>query len=60
MAEGPKRAPGRKEAVPSKGHPRMTTVLSWKDAVAEMNAVVMKGSFNESDPEPEWTLQTTQ
>jgi hypothetical protein len=39
MAEGPKRAPGRKEAVPSKGHPRMTASLSWKEDVAAINVV---------------------
>jgi hypothetical protein len=45
MAEGPKRAPGRNEAVPSNGHPRMTAVLSGKEAFAEIKVVSMKGSF---------------
>jgi hypothetical protein len=45
MADGPKRAPGRNEAVPSKGNPRMTAVLSGKEALAEINVVSMIGSF---------------
>ena len=46
MAEGPKRAPGRNEAVPSNGQPRITAVLSGKEALAEINVVSMIGSFN--------------
>jgi hypothetical protein len=50
MAEGPKRAPGRKEAVPSKGHPRMTAELSAKEALDERYVVSMKGSFISRNP----------